>query len=242
MWEYFLLAVSTLFVIVDPIAAVPAFLAMTPSDTPEQRMRMARTAALVAAGVLISFALTGNLIFRLLGITISAFQIAGSIVLLLVALDMLRALPSRVRFTDEETDAGVAKEDIAITPLAVPMLAGPGAITTVILLRNQADTFMKELLLLVAVVVVCGATYIILRLSIYGGRWLSPIATRLTTRIMGLLLAAIAVQFALNALGWKEGHLYKAPNPPLIHSTNLPTFHINTERLSSHTPSTLKQR
>ena len=155
---------------------------------------------------------------------------------------MLRALPSRVRFSDEEADAGVAKEDIAITPLAVPMLAGPGAITTVILLRNQADTFVKELLLLVAVVIVCGATYIILRLSIYGGRWLSPIATRLTTRIMGLLLAAIAVQFALNALGWKEHPFHKTPNPPSLHSTNLSTPHKNTESLASPTPFTSEHR
>ena len=126
--EFTLLAFSSLFVIVDPIAVVPAFLAMTPNETPAQRERMARLAGFVMAGVLLTFALMGQWIFKFLGITLPAFQIAGSIILLLVALDMLRAQRSRVQETREETEAGTAKEDIAITPLAVPMLAGPGAI------------------------------------------------------------------------------------------------------------------
>ena len=90
--EYVLLAASSLFVILDPIAIVPAFLAMTPGDSPQDRIRMARTACIISAIILLIFATTGKLIFNLLGITIPAFQLAGSIVLLLVALDMLRAL------------------------------------------------------------------------------------------------------------------------------------------------------
>ena len=122
--EYTLLAVSSLFVIVDPFATVPAFLAMTPTDTPEQRIRMARLACCVMAGVLIVFAAAGQWIFKFLGITMPAFQLAASVVLLLVALDMLRAQRSRVHETDEETAAGVEKTDIAVAPLAIPMLAG----------------------------------------------------------------------------------------------------------------------
>ena len=136
--EYIFLAASSLFVIVDPLAAVPAFLAMTPTDTPEQRIKMARLACCVAAGVLLAFAIAGKWIFKFLGITMPAFQLAASIVLLLVALDMLRAQRSRVQETSEETAAGVEKTDIAVTPLAIPMLAGPGAISTAILLHNQA--------------------------------------------------------------------------------------------------------
>jgi len=123
--EYILLATSSLFVIVDPLAAVPAFIAMTPSNTPEQRMRMARLAALVMAGVLLAFAFAGKWIFRFLGITMPAFEIAASIVLLLVSLDMLRAQRSRVVETREETDAGIEKLDIAVTPLAIPMRFRP---------------------------------------------------------------------------------------------------------------------
>ena len=115
--DFTLLAISSLFVIVDPIAVVPAFLAMTPSDTPQERRRMARLASFVMAGVLLLFALLGKWIFRLFGITMPALEVAASIVLLLIALDMLRAQRSRVQETREETDAGAAKDDIAITPL-----------------------------------------------------------------------------------------------------------------------------
>lgn len=198
--EYTLLAASSLFVIVDPLAVVPAFLAMTPTDTPEQRIRMARLACVVMAGVLIVFAAAGKWIFKFLGITMPAFQIAASLVLLLVALDMLRAQRSRVQETHEETAAGVEKTDIAVAPLAIPMLAGPGAISTAILLQNQAADITQRLALYACIAAVSFASYLIFRLSARGARWLSPIAMNITVRIMGLLLAAVAIQFAVNAL------------------------------------------
>ena len=198
--EYILLAASSLFVIVDPLATVPAFLAMTPHDTPEQRIKMARLACCVTAGVLVGFAAAGEWIFKFLGITMPAFQVAASIVLLLVALDMLKAQRSRVRETSEEAAAALEKTDIAITPLAIPMLAGPGAISTVILLHNQAANVGQRAALYGCVLGVCVATYLILRVSARGARWLSPIAMSIAARIMGLLLAAVAIQFMLNAV------------------------------------------
>ena len=209
--EYILLAASSLFVIVDPLAVVPAFLAMTPADTPAQRIRMARLACCVMAGVLVGFAAAGQWIFKFLGITMPAFQIAASIVLLLVALDMLRAQRSRVQETSEETAAGAVKTDIAIAPLAIPMLAGPGAISTAILLHKQAATVAQRVALYLCIIAVALASYLILRLSARGARWLSPIAMKITVRIMGLLLAAVAVQFMLNAVrelkpDWLTGH------------------------------------
>jgi len=198
--EYTLLAGSSLFVIVDPLTTVPAFLAMTPNDTREQRLKMARLACVVAAGVLLFFAATGTVLFRLFGITMPAFQIAASIVLLLVALDMLRAQRSRVQETSEETSAGAEKQDIAITPLAIPMLAGPGAISTAILLQNQAEGWAQYVALYLCIIAVAVTSYLILRFSARGARWLSPIAMRIANRVMGLLLAAVAIQFMLNAL------------------------------------------
>lgn len=198
--EYTLLALSSLFVIIDPIATVPAFLAMTAGNTQPERERMSRLALSVCAGLLISFALTGRWIFHILGITLPAFQMAGSIVLLLIALDMLNAKRSRVHETREETEAGTAKDDIAITPLAVPMLAGPGAISTVILLQAKAESWVHHALLVASILAVCAASHFILVLGSRWSRWISPIALRVTTRIMGLLLAAIAFQFLLNAL------------------------------------------
>ena len=198
--EYIIFAFSSLFVIVDPVATVPAFLAMTPTDTPADRIKMARLACIVTVAILLAFSLAGKMIFAFLGITLPAFQMAGSIVLLLIALDMLRAQRSRVQETPEETDAGMAKADIAITPLAVPMLAGPGAISTVILLHGKAVDWSYQLGLMASIVAVAGVTFVIFALSAKGARWLSPIVLRLTTRIMGLLLAAIAMQFLINAL------------------------------------------
>jgi multiple antibiotic resistance protein len=198
--EYIVFAFSSIFVIVDPIATVPAFLAMTPSDSPADRIKMARLACVVSAVILLAFSLAGKVIFSFLGITLPAFQMAGSIVLLLIALDMLRAQRSRVQETQEETDAGAAKADIAITPLAVPMLAGPGAISTVILLHNRAADWSQQLGLMASILGVTAVTFIIFTLSAKGAHWLSPILLRLTTRLMGLLLAAIAMQFFINAL------------------------------------------
>ena len=198
--EYVLLAFGSLFVIVDPVATVPAFIAMTPRDTPEQRIRMARLACLVMATVLLVFAVAGKIIFKFLRITIPAFQIAASIVLLIVALDMLRAQRSRVVETSEETIAGAEKADIAITPLAVPMLAGPGAISTAILLQSKAVDVPQHVALYVCIVAVSLVSYLIFHLSAQGAKWLNPIAMKITTRIMGLLLAAVAIQFMINGL------------------------------------------
>jgi len=198
--EYILLASSSLFVIVDPFGVVPAFLAMTPTDTPESRIRMARLASMVAAGVLIVFSVAGKYIFKFLGITMPAFGFAASLVLLLVALDMLRAQRSRVQETSAETAAGAEKTDIAVAPLAIPMLAGPGAISTAIVLHNQAESLVQRFALYGCITLVCFASYLVLRISARGARWLSPIAMSITVRIMGLLLCAVAIQFMLNAL------------------------------------------
>jgi multiple antibiotic resistance protein len=211
--SYTLLAAGSLFVIVDPLATAPIFLAMTPNNTREQRLRMAGLASITMAVVLLGFALAGPAIFKIFGITIPAFQIAASIILLIVALDMLRVQRSRVQQTQEETQAGVEKTDIAITPLAIPMLAGPGAISTTILLQNEATTISEHLALYACVIAVSAATYVIFWLAVRSARWLNPIAMSIAIRIMGLVLAAVAVQFMLNAI--KEFH-HELISTPLV--------------------------
>ncbi|HEX9048721.1 MAG TPA: MarC family protein, partial [Verrucomicrobiae bacterium] len=123
-----------------------------------------------------------------------------SITLLLVALDMLHAQRSLVSETREETDAGSEKTDVAVTPLAIPMLSGPGAISTVVLLQSEASSLAHQFVLCGCILLVSLASYAILRTAAHGARWLNPIALRISTRIMGLLLSAVAVQFMLNAL------------------------------------------
>jgi multiple antibiotic resistance protein len=198
--EYCLFAFSSLFVIVDPIAAVPAFLAITARERPAAQLRVARTACAVAGGVLAFFAFGGNWIFRTLGISLAAFQIAGSILLLRIAVDMLHGQRSAAQETSEETEAAAAKDDVAVTPLAVPMLAGPGAISASVMLLHRAEGLPQLVALYACIAVVCGLSYLVFHVAVRTTQWLSPIALKLVARLMGLVLAAIAVQFFIDGL------------------------------------------
>ncbi|GBD25541.1 hypothetical protein HRbin30_00864 [bacterium HR30] len=203
--EYTILSFTTLFVIVDPIAVVPAFLAMTPDQSSEARLNTARVACSVAAGVLFAFTILGEAIFRYLHVSPAAFQIAGSILLLRIALDMLHGQRSAAQETNEEVLAGAAKEDVAVSPLAVPMLAGPGAISTSLILFQQAGSLLQRLTLFVVIALVALVSYGIFALAVHGIHRVSPLALKLVNRLMGLLLAAVAVQFALDALAQLRG-------------------------------------
>jgi multiple antibiotic resistance protein len=200
MMEYAFLTFGSLFAIVDPFAAVPTFLAMTQRDTAEQRRRMARTACIVCAGVMALFAALGPTIFKLFGITLPAFQIAGGLVLLLSSLDMIRAQKSPMKETPEEFAEGMSKDDIAITPLAVPLLAGPGAITTSIVLSGRAANLEQKAIFYVLIALVAFISYWTLTLAADSAKKLSPTLLNIITRLMGLLLAAIGVQLILSAL------------------------------------------
>ncbi len=200
MLEYAFLTFGSLFAIVDPFAAIPTFLAMTVSDSPEQRRRMARTACITCAGVMAVFAFLGPAIFKLFGVTLQSFQVAGGLVLLLSALDMLRAKKSALKETPEEVAEGIDKENIAITPLAVPLLAGPGAITTSIVLAGRATTLPRQVVFYALIALVALVSYVTLTLAAESAKRLSPTLLNIVTRLMGLLLAAIGVQFILSAL------------------------------------------
>lgn len=200
MLEYAFLTFGSLFAIVDPFAVVPTFLAMTARDTAAQRRRMARTACITCAGVMAFFALAGPTIFKLFGITLAAFQVAGGLVLLLSSLDMLRAQKSPLKETPEEAAEGMNKDDIAITPLAVPMLAGPGAITTSIVLANKAHGVPQTAIFYALIALVALISYFVLTIAADGAKRLSPTFLNIVTRLMGLLLAAIGVQLILSAL------------------------------------------
>ncbi len=198
--EFMLLAPVSLFLIVNPFSTVPAFLSITPGETAAERIRSARLACTVAGAIIFLFALGGQFLFSVLGITLPAFQIAGGALLFVIAFDMLRSPDAPMRLTPEEKAAAREKQDIAITPLAVPLLCGPGAISTIVILQTQADTLAHMLALLGSVPVVYGACYLVLRLSVTGANRLNPLILRILRRLMGLLFAAIAVQFIVNGV------------------------------------------
>src|SRR6266702_8645822 len=141
--RFSVLALSSIFFLVDPIAAIPAFLAITQGVDPARRKRMARKAALTCFIVLTSFALAGQLIFKMFGITLPAFEVAGGLILLLIGLDMLEAKRSPTQEASGDTEEAAAKEDAGIVPLGIPMLAGPGAISSVMVLVGQVPRFWR---------------------------------------------------------------------------------------------------
>jgi multiple antibiotic resistance protein len=198
-----LVALSAIFVVVDPLAAIPFFLAMTSDQSPEQRRETARRAAIGAWLILTAFGLLGALLFRLLGISIPAFKLAGGVLLLLIAIDMIRTAPSAARITPPEVEAGVEKEDVAIVPLAMPLLAGPGSIATVIVLmgRVQPKQWWNGLPVLVAIALVAFATYLTLSAANRVERVLSRTGMNILERVAGMLLAAIALQFMIDGAG-----------------------------------------
>jgi multiple antibiotic resistance protein len=195
-------SLSAIFFVVDPLSAVPFFLAMTREHSAEERRDTALRAALTAGIVLATFAVAGSWIFRLLGISIAAFRIAGGIVLLLLALDMIRTQPSRTRITEKEVEAGVVKADVAIVPLAMPLLAGPGSIATAIVLmaRAREGPWWHAIPVLGAIAVTAAASYAFLAGAVRTERVLGRTGLSIVERAAGLLLVGIAVQFMVDGL------------------------------------------
>ena len=197
--ELVLIFTSILF-IVDPFAVIPTFLAMTVRDSPEQRRVLARRGAWTCAITLIAFAAGGSIIFKIFGITIGAFKIAGGVLIGLNALDMVQARRSQQRETLIETAEGIDKADIGIMPLGVPMLAGPGAISTVMVLALGAKSTAATITVYVSIVLTALITYWVLSAASLVERRLGQTGMRILTRLMGLVLAAIAVQFIIDGI------------------------------------------
>ena len=197
--RFSLLALSSVFFLVDPFAALPTFLAVTAGSDKQERRRTALKASITAWILLSAFALAGQLIFRMFGITLPAFEIAGGIILLLIGLDMLNAKRSATQETGPEAQAATEKEDAGIVPLGIPMLAGPGSITAVMVLVGQAQGKVGLIVTILAVIFVTACIcYLVLGNSDRVATFLGETGIRILVRIMGLLLVALAVQYFVN--------------------------------------------
>lgn len=200
--RFSLLALSSIFFLVDPFAAIGSFLAITAGADSKRRKRMARKGALTCFIVLTSFALAGQFIFRMFGITLPAFEVAGGLILLLIGLDMLEARRSPTQETSGEAEEAAAKEDAGIVPLGVPMLAGPGAISSVMVLVGQVPSLWnwEMAAILGSIAVTALASYLVLAGADHVRRVMGETGIRILVRIMGLLLVALAMQFFVNGL------------------------------------------
>jgi multiple antibiotic resistance protein len=195
-----LVSFSAIFFVVDPLAVLPIFLAITRNETSEHKRATALRAALTSGITLAVFAAAGQLIFRFFGITLGAFKIAGGVLLFMVALDMMQARPSRTRSTPEEEQEGLDKADVAIIPLAIPLLSGPGSIATVMVLMSRHSSVAYMIPVYLSIAITALVTWIMLRGAEWIERRLSKTFLNVVTRVMGLILAAIAVEFVINGV------------------------------------------
>ncbi len=189
---------TALFAIVDPFALIPVYLTMTDRFSREERLHVVSKATIVATCILMAFSLAGERIFHLFGISIPAFQIAGGILLLKLGIEQLSAAREHVK-TEEESES-FERADISIFPIATPLLAGPGSISTVVLRSSQIGSWFGEITLVLSIALVFVCAYFMLRSAPYLYRLMGHTGLNLLTRIMGIILTAIAVQYIIDGI------------------------------------------
>ena len=196
---HFGLAFSALFTIVNPFSTASVFLGITEGETKKKRIYMSKKATLSAFIILLIFAIAGNYILRFFGITIDAFMIAGGIIVSGIGLNMIHAKRQRLH-TEEEKKEAMDKEDVSIIPLAIPMLSGPGAITTSIVLMGNSSGLIEKAIVILAIIFVCLISYVILSRADVLEKRVGTIGRRIIGRIMGLIVLVIGVQFIINGV------------------------------------------
>lgn len=195
-------AFATAFTIIDPIGMIPLTLSATANDLPARRNKIVDQAVIVAAGIILFMGAVGRVLLNSLGITLSAFTIAGGILLFLIAIDMLFARPTGAKRTEDEEREAAENENPAVFPLAVPMIAGPGTIATVLLLVNLShDDHLKLLVVVLAYAAALATTWACMRASGMLFKVIGTTGIHVISRLLGIILAALAVQFVLNGLG-----------------------------------------
>lgn len=187
-----------IFVIVDPFAVMPVYIQLTERFSADAIRRTRARATIIAFGILSTFAVSGLSVFNLFGITLPAFQIGGGILLLLFGIAQLNNNRNRIR--PEEKNESLERDDVSVFPLGTPLLAGPGAISTVVLYATQERGALRIVELVLAIGLAMGAAFLILKASPRIFRILGSTGLNLLTRLMGLILTSVAVQFILNGL------------------------------------------
>jgi multiple antibiotic resistance protein len=188
-----LLCFTSLFTLINPLGAMPVFMAMTSNLSVQERNNTARKTSIVSLFTIIAFAFTGQLIFNFFGISVNSFRVVGGIIFFIMGMDMLQARLGQVKIKDSEVKSYVT--DISITPLAIPMICGPGAITNTIVLMEDAETVEKRVVLIAAIILIMFLTYLILHSSTKLINFLGQTGINVMMRIMGLIVMVIAVEF-----------------------------------------------
>ncbi len=202
MEQYYTSAIlifTSFFTLINPLGTMPIFMSMTSSLNDEKRKQTAKKASMVAFFTIIAFAFSGQVLFKFFGISVNSFRIVGGVIFFAMGWDMLQARLGKIKFDDEKKiDAYV--EDISITPLAIPMISGPGAITNSIILMEAADTVVKKIILVTVIALVLFLTYLILMGSSKITEKLGETGNKVMMRLMGLIVMVIAVEFFFSGL------------------------------------------
>lgn len=199
-WAILFKIAVALFAIVNPIGSVPIFISATDGWSDEDREKTARTVAFTVFIVLAASAFIGDQILNFFGITIPSFQVGGGVLLMLIAISMMHGKQSGTRQTPEEARTMYDREVIAIVPLSIPLLAGPGAISNMIIAAQQNSGFVGHISLIIPILAISIIIWTVLRLSVNISRRLGTIGINIVTRLMGLILAAMAVEFIAHGL------------------------------------------
>ncbi len=194
-------AFAAIFTIVNPVGNIPVYVTLTEGYTRERRTEVAKRAVIVATVTLVVFALTGNYIFLVFHTSIHAFRIAGGILLFSIAFNMMHGERPKAKLTEREREEASAREEVGVVPLGIPIFAGPGAITTAIVLMGESAVpsldVAKSILVLVSILVTMAISQVLLLRSEWIAKRFGRVGMMAFSRIMGLILAAIAVQFVI---------------------------------------------
>jgi multiple antibiotic resistance protein len=200
-WTGYVKIFTSLLAIVNPLGVIPVFVSLTRSSTEQERRHIARTASITVAVILISAALVGKLLLNFFGVSIDSFKVGGGILLLLMSIAMMQAIQTQSKQTPEEAEEAEEKESIAVVPIAMPLLAGPGAISTVIIYAHASFQPLQISMIIISSALVALLTYGALIVANPLSKVMSKTAINISTRLMGLLLAAIAIEFIAGGLG-----------------------------------------
>jgi multiple antibiotic resistance protein len=198
LFTFALLALTSFFTLINPLGSMPIFMSMTSQLTDEERNKTAKKASIVALFTIIAFAFTGQFLFKFFGISVDSLRVVGGVIFFIMGMDMLQARIGRDKIKETEVKSYIT--DISITPLAIPMICGPGAITNAIVLMEDANSLAKTIILVVSILVIMLITYLILYSSSKLIKMLGETGINVMMRIMGLIVMVIAVEFFFSGL------------------------------------------
>ena len=183
-----------LLVLVNPIGAIPIFIGLTPDASAQERKRIAKTASIAVAVIILTFVALGDSLIRLLGISMGSFQVGGGILVMMISLSMMNAAPTATKTTRQETEEAGGRANIAVVPLALPLLTGPGTISTVIIYSGHAHGWWAYLSLVICALLIALACYVAMIAATPVSRMLGQTGINIVNQVMGMLLAALSVE------------------------------------------------